>query len=85
MIQDLLPWADSLVLRGAARVNAAVLRNLCLSLEELAESAARQTASQQKSPDSLAKLVLGDATALPYLRLSKEVSVLWPPPPAASV
>lgn len=83
MIQNLLPRADSLLLRVAARVNGAGLRNLRSYPEELAESAAKQTASQQKSPDSLAKLVLGDATALPYLRPGKGVSVLRPPPPAA--
>lgn len=83
MIRNLLPLAGSLLQRVAAPANGAVFRNLCSSLEELAESAANQIASQKMSPDSLAKLVLDDETALPYLRLGTEMSVLWPTPPAA--
>lgn len=54
--------------------------NLSLTLEDNTESAAKVIAAPLKSLDSVTKEVLDDRTALDYLSLSKEVSVLWPTP-----
>lgn len=49
-----------------------MIRNPSLTCEDIAESAAKAIAAQQKSLDSLAKLVLGSRTALGYLSLEQE-------------
>lgn len=51
--------------------NEAMIRNLSLTCEDIAESAAKAIAAQQKSLDSLANLVLGSRTALSYLSLEQ--------------
>lgn len=45
-------------------VSEAVVRNLCLPLKDIAGSATKALAAQQKSP---AKLILDDGTALNYV------------------
>ena len=41
-------------------------RNLLLTLEDIAESAAKAITAQQKSLDSVVKVVFGDMIALDY-------------------
>lgn len=48
-------------------INAAMIRNLSLTLDNIAESVARTIAAQQRSLDSLAKDVLLNRGALDYL------------------
>ena len=45
----------------------AMIRNLSLTLEDIAASTAKVIAAHQKSLDSLVKVVLGNRTALDYL------------------
>ena len=44
-----------------------MIRNLSLTLKDISESAAKARAAQQKSLDSLAKVVLNNRIALDYL------------------
>lgn len=59
-----------------------MIRNLSLTLENIADSIANTIAAQKRSLDSLAKVVLENRITLGCLLASKEVSVLWPKPPA---
>lgn len=63
------------------KVNKNMIRNLSFTLGDIAESVAKTIAAQKRALDSLVKV--DNRTVLDYLLLSKEVSVLWPTPPAA--
>lgn len=58
--RSLLPWIE-------VSANEAMTRNLCLTHKNIAESDAKVLAAQQKSLDSLAKVVDNNRIALDYL------------------
>ena len=53
--------------------NEVKIRNLSLTLEHVAKSAAKVIATQQKSLDSLAKFILGNRIAFDYLLAKQSV------------
>lgn len=54
-------------------VNEAVTRKLSLPLKDVTEYAAKEIAAQQKSPDSLTKVVHDNRRALNYLPVKQDV------------
>lgn len=62
-------------------VNGVMVRNLSLTLEGIVESTAKMIAAQEKSSDSMDKVLL-DKNILIFL-LSRKESMLWPTPPIA--
>ena len=71
----LLPWLG-------LNVNEAVIRNLCLTLESIAESTVKGIAAQQKSLATLAKVALDNRVAFDYLVAEQASVCVWPTPPA---
>lgn len=57
--------------------NEALIRNLPLTLENAAESAAKAIASQQKSLDSLVEVVLDNRIDSDYLLAEKKRHLCW--------
>lgn len=60
-------FAKALLPQFRINVNEAIIRNLSLTLENIAESVAKVIVAQQKSSDSLAKVVLNNRIAPDYL------------------
>lgn len=72
----LLPWLG-------VNVNEAMIRKLSLTLGNTTDSIAKTLASQEKKPQTLwPKSFLTTEQLLIIFKLSKEMSVLWPPTPA---
>ena len=69
IIQDSLFFffGKALLLLLGVSTNEVKIRNLSLTLEHVAKSAAKVIATQQKSLDSLAKFILGNRIAFDYL------------------
>lgn len=67
MIQNLLLLADPHSPRLGARANEAMITNLYLTLKDIAESTVKAVTAQQKSLNSLVKLVPDTRIVLHYL------------------
>lgn len=76
MIQNFLLLADP-YLHG--NVNENVIRDVFLTLENIAESTVKIIAAQQKFLDSVDKILLNSRKALDYLLAEKGGICEWPP------
>ena len=71
MIRKLAPFGRFLLTWLGVNTNKAMVRNFSLTVESIAEYAAKATATQQKFLDSLAKVLLDNRIALDCLLLKQ--------------